>query len=52
MSKTTRRSFLAGAAGAATLGFPMIAKGQAADGHGAGSRVPEEMAARGAGLGM
>jgi len=32
MSKTTRRSFLAGAAGAATLGFPMIAKGQAATG--------------------
>ena len=32
MSKTTRRNFLAGAAGAATLGFPMIAKGQAATG--------------------
>jgi TRAP-type mannitol/chloroaromatic compound transport system substrate-binding protein len=32
MSKTTRRNFLAGAAGAATLGFPMISKGQAATG--------------------
>jgi TRAP-type mannitol/chloroaromatic compound transport system substrate-binding protein len=32
MSKTTRRNFLAGAAGAATLGFPMISKGQAAAG--------------------
>jgi TRAP-type mannitol/chloroaromatic compound transport system substrate-binding protein len=28
MSKTTRRNFLAGAAGAAALGFPMISKGQ------------------------
>jgi TRAP-type mannitol/chloroaromatic compound transport system substrate-binding protein len=32
MSKTTRRNFLAGAAGAAALGFPMISKGQAATG--------------------
>jgi TRAP-type mannitol/chloroaromatic compound transport system substrate-binding protein len=29
MSKTTRRNFLAGAAGATALGFPMISKGQA-----------------------
>jgi TRAP-type mannitol/chloroaromatic compound transport system substrate-binding protein len=28
MSKTTRRNFLAGAAGATALGFPMISKGQ------------------------
>jgi TRAP-type mannitol/chloroaromatic compound transport system substrate-binding protein len=32
MSTTTRRKFLAGAAGASTLAFPMIAKGQAATG--------------------
>jgi TRAP-type mannitol/chloroaromatic compound transport system substrate-binding protein len=32
MSTTTRRNFLAGAAGAATLGFPMISKGQGAAG--------------------
>jgi TRAP-type mannitol/chloroaromatic compound transport system substrate-binding protein len=32
MSNTTRRNFLAGAAGAAALGFPMISKGQAATG--------------------
>src|SRR6186713_664223 len=32
MSKTTRRNFLAGAAGASALAFPMISKGQAATG--------------------
>jgi TRAP-type mannitol/chloroaromatic compound transport system substrate-binding protein len=32
MSKTTRRNFLAGAAGASALAFPMIGKGQAATG--------------------
>src|SRR6187455_274874 len=32
MSKTTRRNFLAGAAGAGALAFPMIGKGQAATG--------------------
>src|SRR5262245_24955537 len=32
MSKTTRRNFLAGAAGATALAFPMIGKGQAATG--------------------
>src|SRR5215210_4014661 len=32
MSTTNRRKFLAGAAGASTLAFPMIAKGQAATG--------------------
>src|SRR6187399_1521528 len=32
MSKTTRRNFLAGAAGASALAFPMIGRGQAATG--------------------